>query len=348
MIKLKNKTMIWAGILFAQIILFYGFSKSEMIIHWHQKFFEAQKYYHQLLFSWLPFSVGDVFYLLLSVLIFYFSIKIKTFKVKFLLLVNLFYFLYQIFWGLLYFQTPLIEKLPQNSISQKEIEKLTWKYLDLCKTTRELTTEDRNGIFFINDFKEIEQEILDQQNQIPHIFEVQKPTHIHSIKPSLFATAMNYTGILGYYNPFTAEAQYNPNLPHSQIPFTIAHETAHQLGIAREQEAHFWAYLIGTKSENLDLKYSTYWFVLKSLIRFQAYENPDFADEIFNHFSEKMKNDLQNEREFYEKYSGLTSETLHATNDLFLKANQQDGSISYDYFLHLFLLYEKASYPKIE
>lgn len=348
MIKLKNKTMIWAGILFAQIILFYGFSKSETIIHWHQKFFEAQKYYHQLLFFGMSFSVGDIFYLLLLTLIIYFLAKIKTFKVKLLLLINLFYFLYQIFWGLLYFQTPLMDKLPQSEISQTEAEALTWKYLNLCKTTRELTTEDRNGIFFIKDFREIEQEILDQQNQIPHLFDVQKATHIHSIKPSLFSTAMNHTGILGYYNPFTAEAQYNPNLPHSQIPFTIAHETAHQLGIAREQEAHFWAYLIGSNSENTALKYSTYWFVLKNLIRFHSYENPDFAEEIFNQFSEKMKNDLQHEQLFYEKYLGLTAETLHTTNDLFLKANQQDGSISYTYFLHLFFLYEKASRSKIE
>lgn len=239
MIKSNYKSIIWAGILFAQILLFYGLSKSEMAIQWHQSLFEAQKHYHQLLFSWLPFSIGDLFYILLFVSIIYFLVKIKTFKVKFLLFVNLFYFLYQIFWGLLYFQTPIIEKLPQTEVSQKEIENLTWEYLNLCKTTRELTHEDTNGVFNIKDLKAVEREILTQQKSIPQLFTNQKPTNIHNIKPSLFATAMNYTGILGYYNPFTTEAQYNPNLPHSQIPFTIAHENAHQMGIAREQEAHF-------------------------------------------------------------------------------------------------------------
>jgi Zn-dependent peptidase ImmA (M78 family) len=58
---------------------------------------------------------------------------------------------------------------------------------------------------------------------------------------------MNKTGILGYYNPFTAESQYNPNIPATQLPFTLAHEMSHQLGYAREQEASFIAYLYSKK-----------------------------------------------------------------------------------------------------
>lgn len=346
MIKIKNKTAIWAGILFAQIILFYGLSKSETAIQWHQTFFETQKYYHQFLFHWLPFSVGDIFYILLLIIIFYFLIHFKTFKADFLLLVNILYFSYQIFWGLLYFQPPLINKLPHHDISQKKIEQLTLKYLNLCKTTRELTHEDTNGVFKINDTQTIKQEILSQQHLIPKLFPTQRPTDILNSKPSLFSTIMDYTGILGYYNPFTAEAQYNPNIPQTQIPFTIAHENAHQIGVAREQEAHFFAYIIGSNTENIDLKYSTYWFVLKNLLRFQSDYNTDFVEEILNQFSDKMKRDLSHEKDFYEKHYGIFAKFLSFTNDWFLKSNQQDGSISYDYFIHLFLLYEISENKK--
>ena len=53
----------------------------------------------------------------------------------------------------------------------------------------------------------------------------------------MFGIIGNYVGFQGYYNPFTTEAQYNAELPNTYIPFTLSHESAHQLGFAREQEA---------------------------------------------------------------------------------------------------------------
>ncbi|NHX22211.1 DUF3810 domain-containing protein, partial [Escherichia coli] len=73
-------------------------------------------------------------------------------------------------------------------------------------------------------------EILNQQKQLPLGLNSKITTDISNFKPSIFSFIMNDTGILGYYNPFSAEAQYNPNLPDTYLPFTLAHESAHQLG----------------------------------------------------------------------------------------------------------------------
>ena len=154
---------------------------------------------------------------------------------------------------------------------------------------------------------------------------------------------MSYTGILGYYNPFTAEAQYNAELPATYLPFTFAHESAHQLGYAREQEANFIAYLVGKNSGNKELNYSTSYFVLKSLLNSLAEKNPEFVAQIINEYSPAMKRDRNAEKKFVQEHKGLLDTFFGFTNDLFLKTNQQDGSVTYSYFVDLMVRYERNS-----
>lgn len=244
---------------------------------------------------------------------------------------------------MLYFQTPIIKKLP----SQKEptVDKakiLTLKYLQKCKDTRKLTKEDKNGIFVIADLKAVQKEILYRQALLPGNISGKKAPGINSFKPSLFKNIMSYTGILGYYNPFTAESQFNSQLPNTFIPFTSAHESSHQLGFAREQEANFVGYLIGINSKNLDLRYSTEYFTLKSLLNYIADKDPDFVKNILRNYSQEMKKDRAYEKAFMMKHQGLLDDFFGFTNNLFLKSNQQEGSITYSYFIDLLLNYEKV------
>ena len=241
---------------------------------------------------------------------------------------------------MLYFQTPIIEKLPKKDITEQDLKNLTIKYLKLCKQTRAKVSEDKNGIFIIKDLQKIEQEILSQQKNLPIDITSKTSLGILSVKPSLYNHLMNFTGILGYYNPFTAESQYNPNLPHTQLPFMLAHEMSHQLGFAREQEATFIAYLSAKSSDNLDLRYSAQLYVLKSLLRNLSKNNESFVKYILSHYSDKMKKDRMSEHEFFKKHEGMLSDIFGFTNDLFLKSNQQEGSITYSYFITLLARYE--------
>lgn len=322
-------------------------SKYESAVSLFENFFEAQKGFHQTLFSVFPFSTGDLVYLILgfylafnTILLFKKSKRQNAFR-RLLICVNVFYFLYQIFWGMLYFQKPLLSKLPKEEPSVTEIKNLTLKYLDKCKSNRLNVKEDKNGVFVLQNEKAIKEEILQQQSHIPTFINSKKPTHVESVKPSLFKGLMSYTGILGYYNPFTAEAQYNQALPSSYIPFTLAHETAHQLGYAREQEANFIGYLVGVNSQNIDLKYSTEYFVLKSLLNSLIEKDSAFVKQILDAYSPEMKRDRQFEKEFIAKHSGILDAFFGFTNNLFLKSNQQDGSITYSYFIDLLIRYER-------
>lgn len=318
------------------------------MISFFEKFFEAQKEIHQILFSKLPFSMGDVIYILLGIFILYcliclFKKKTRSGSImKLLVMINVFYFTYQIFWGMLYFQIPIIRKLPsQDKPDIAKAKELALRYLEKCKVSRAVVHEDKKGVFMITNLKSVQQEILHRQAKIPQYISTKKAPLITAIKPSLFKNVMSFTGILGYYNPFTAEAQYNAELPSTFIPFTTAHESSHQLGFAREQEANFVGYLIGINSSNPELKYSTEFFTLKSLLRFIVEDDPEFVKTILNNYSPAMKRDRAYEKSFVLTHQGWLDDFFGFTNNLFLKTNQQEGSVTYSYFIDLLLNYEK-------
>jgi len=341
------KKRFWAGVLLAQFLLFYIFSKIEFIISLHESFFEIQKKTHQLIFSWIPFSAGDVFYILLGILFLFLLIKLykkenrNPYGITLLKILNCLYFIYQIFWGMLYFQEPLIRKLSKKDPTLEETKHLALKYLDLCRNYRQQVKENKNGVFSLHNFDSLQKEILERQANIPSWITEKKSTAIHSIKPSIFRGIMSDTGILGYYNPFTAEAQYNPELPSTYIPFTMAHETSHQLGFAREQEANFIGFLVGKNSRNIDLKYSTHYYVLKSLLNFLSEQDPEFVKSVLQNYSEGMKRDRLSEKQFVLEHDGFLNSFFGMTNNLFLKSNQQEGSITYSYFIDLLVRYER-------
>ena len=350
---IKNK--LWAIILVAQFSLFYILSKFGFATNFFSNLYEWKKDFHVRLFSGFGCSVGDITYTIVSLFLIYSIINlIKTKKSltlkKILILINVFYFVYQCFWGMLYFQPLIIKKLSNKEvkINDSDLKTLTIKHLELCKETREKVSEDKNGVFRINDIQKIKYEILEQQKYLPNYINSKKPVKVISVKASLYDGFMNYTGILGYYNPFTAESQFNPNLPSTNIPFTLAHEMSHQLGYAREQEASFVAYLCVKNSDNTDLKYSAQLYVLKSLLRALSrnIDNKAFVLKTISQYSGKMQKDRKSELNFYEKHEGIISDFFGVTNDLFLKSNQQDGRVTYSYFINLLVMYEtkKESY----
>ena len=67
-------------------------------------------------------------------------------------------------------------------------------------------------------------------------------------KPVFFSRVMSYINFTGFFFPFTGEANINVDSPACLIPSTIAHELAHQRGVAEEDEANFAAVLASLES----------------------------------------------------------------------------------------------------
>ena len=347
-----SKRRFWVGLFVIQILLFYLFSRWSGAVYLVDFLFEQKKYFLQSIFSKIPFSLGDVVYFVLGLLLVFSIFKLfnpktrKAYSLRLLKGLNVFYFVYQLVWGMTYFQRPIVLVLDEKEPKNTEIKALALKYLHQAKYTRTLVKEDGKGVFQIQDLEKIKREILSRQKKIPAFLGNKISTEIDNFKPSLYSGFMNYTGVLGYYNPFSTEAQYNSHLPHTYLPFTLSHESAHQLGFAREQEANFVGYLVGIGSENPELRYSTEYFALKSLLRALITEDEDFVKTVIAQYSDEMKRDYQAEKDFVEEYQGPMNTFFAFTNDLFLKTNQQEGAVTYSYFVDLLVRYERMNHTK--
>ena len=67
---------------------------------------------------------------------------------------------------------------------------------------------------------------------------------------------LSYLDFTGFFFPFTGEANVNIDFPPSLFASTVAHELAHQRGVAKEQEANFVAVLACLHNGDPDYVYS--------------------------------------------------------------------------------------------
>ena len=347
------KTRIfWASILFAQFILFQILQRIPQAVSLFTAFFQRQKGLHQQLFGGVPFSVGDVLYILIilaGMALLYKSFSSKKALRSLLILINCVFFFYQIFWGMMYFRPPLDSRLPSTTVELDNLKDYAYKYLRLATAARARVAEDNDGVFRISD-PELKKHIVDNQRNLPAPFNDNLTNKVVSVKESLYSGILSQTGILGYYNPFTAEAQFNKHLPHSFVPATIAHEAAHQLGYAREQEASFIGFLNALQSDNPDLQYSNYLFVLKNLLANIKRHDKDFVKNFMDSFPPALHRDINAEQRFVDENRSWLAAVLSVTNNLFLKINGQEGSVTYNHFVRLLDAYEKQKrlHPKMQ
>ena len=78
------------------------------------------------------------------------------------------------------------------------------------------------------------------------------------VKAMMFSRLMSRMDFTGFYCAFTGEANVNVDSPACLLPSTVAHEMAHQRGIAPEEECNFLAVLSCVTSGDPVYEYSGY------------------------------------------------------------------------------------------
>ena len=150
-----------------------------------------------------------------------------------------------------------------------------------------------------------------------------------SPKPVYFSGVMTRLGISGIYFPFTAEPNYNAEQPDFQLPFTMAHEMAHQRGVARESEANFVAFLVCVNSADPFIRYSGYRNALGVLAELFRKE-PEKAKELARQIGPGFREDSRRAALFWARANNLIGNLGAHINDLYLRANGvQSGTADY-------------------
>lgn len=156
------------------------------------------------------------------------------------------------------------------------------------------------------------------------------------VKPVYFSTVMSDLGISGIYSFFTGEANVNVEYPDYCLPFTAAHELAHQRGICRENEANFVAFLVCVSSDDEYIRYSGYLNMYEYLASALYRTDPDRYYEAYRTLSQTAVADMRAANEVYQKHKDSTLGKINERlNDAYLKANGTEGTVSYGYVVRL-------------
>lgn len=175
-------------------------------------------------------------------------------------------------------------------------------------------------------------------NEWPYLYH----ENVGSVKSSLWGKVGNYTGFLGYYNPFTGEAQINTTIPVFIQKYTVCHEMAHQLGYAKENEANFVGYLAASNAADTSFRYSVYldlfFYSNKNLYQYDSVTARSIAAELIP----EVKQDILVWREFMKKHKNPVEPIIRWMYDKYLQQNEQPaGMLTYDEVSAFLIAYQK-------
>lgn len=159
------------------------------------------------------------------------------------------------------------------------------------------------------------------------------------VKPVLMSVPMSYTHTTGIYSFFTGESNINVDFPDYTVPYTAAHELAHQRGISREDEANLIAFLICIRSDDPYIRYSGYvnMYIYVSNALYSA--DKDLYKQSKAELDGRVNKEFYAYNQFFKKYEkSKVAGISNAINETGLKFQ---GSRSYGMVVDLTVAYYK-------
>jgi len=307
----------------------------------------------RFLFGWLPFSIGDILYTLAGL---WLIVRLwKTIKavikgrvtkesflnslrrtIAILLWINIFFYG---LWALNYSRLGIAYqlKLEPGEYSTDDLKELTTSLIAKVNSTRielgdSVVYPSKSEIFSI-----AKDAYANAENHFPFL-----DYKIMSVKSSMYGWLGNYLGYLGYYNPFSGEAQVNTTMPAFIIPFTTCHEIGHQLGYGTEDEANFSGYLAAISSNDKRFHYSAY-FDLFNYANHELFIRDSVAAKAnYKLLDTLVKKDVITYRKFVLAHRNPIEPIITNLYGKYLQANNQPkGLNTYDEVVGWLIAYRK-------
>ena len=333
------KSKIRAIFILAILIFSPRFLPEGIIDYYSQTIYPRISSFFGLLFDGINISVGDILYIIVLAFILLWLFKGKKSLKTVLNFLIIFVFWFQLSWGLNYYRTPVEETFQLNTeeIGLEEFELLYEHVLDRTieeKANWDTIYESRLSFSKVDFYKNIQEKFKN------HIGSQSIPIRI---KYSLLSEPISYLGTSGYLNPFTHEAHINKNDPIFTQGFTICHEAAHQIGIARENEASYYGFLASASSSDVRFRYSAYFTALRYLLRYGKVKFSEYFECFYEKIPSSIIQDFDQLKKHQKQYKNVFYSVSSSFYDVYLKLNnQKDGKKSYGRVTNLFFgLYRK-------
>ena len=340
--------------------LYFAFTKSAAFSDWFNLHISAcGRRIFAVLTAWIPFSIAEALLLLIPFLLVcliwigakYYCDSNRDTVVYMGILLSLVCIIGILFvWNFAagYYGTTLDQKL--------ELERTKSSADDLYQTAEILSGEIQTlskEILFLEDgsslmpysYKEMNQKLLLAYDRYceDHAF----ITSFYSrVKPVMLSDPMSYTHITGVYTFFTGEANINVNFPDYTVPFTAAHELAHQRGIAREDEANFIAFLVCMESEDPYIRYSACLNVYEYVLSALRSADKELYRASYAGLPQTVRDEEEAYSRFFEKYrQNIAADVSESVNNSYLQSQgSAEGTRSYNMVVDLAVAYYRPQF----
>ena len=351
---MQSKTKIYLALLLPiQIILIKVISFFPEIVeqYYSNGFFIYIAKLMRYTLGWIPFSFGDIVYLILIIVLLRFLFtKVFTKKIQWKEVIldigatlSIVFTCFQILWGLNYYRIPLHEILEiDDQYTEEELILVTEKLIKEANTLHQyLEPDDSLAVQMPYTIEETFEKTIPAyqaiQRKLPAL-----DYHPKSIKKSLLSIPLTYMGFSGYLNPITNEAQVNSLILSYKTPTTSCHEEAHQLGFAKENEANFIAAITTINYDDIYFRYSGVTFALKYCLSDLKRRNEELGVCLIEKVRYGIIENYKEVNTFWEAYENPLEPIFKNTYDTYLKANAQpEGIKTYSYVSALLVNYYK-------
>ena len=243
-------------------------------------------------------------------------------------------------WGVNYYTDDFQTRsgIHARQVSQAELYQTTAYFVDRLNETAGFVPRDEEGVFAV-----ARSTIYDNAVDIYRGVEAAYPfltMKDRRPKAIMFSRLMSETNFTGFFFPFTGEANLNNESPACLLPSTIAHEMAHQRGIASEQECNFLAVLTCELSGNAAYEYSGWLMGFIHLSNALYSVDPEGWAQLHGQLSETVQADLRDNNAYWAQFESKTAEVSQDAYDQFLKSyGESSGIQSYGAVVDLLVAY---------
>lgn len=243
-------------------------------------------------------------------------------------------------WGVYYYSADFEEQsgIHGQPVDTATLETVTYWFTDLVNQYSEMVPRDSDGCFCLS-----EEEIFAHAPYLYHNVENILPSlsgEDLSPKPFFFSRALSYLNFTGFFFPFTGEANINTDMPRALMPSTIAHELAHQRGVAEEDEANFVAVLSCFEDGDANYCYSA--ALMAYIYLGNALYRSDYEAWAVNYsrLCENVRADLSADRAYWDQFETPVSTISDTVYTGFLQSYGQSlGLQTYGKCVDLLIAY---------
>lgn len=207
-----------------------------------------------------------------------------------------------VLWGVYFYGDDFMTQsgLESGEVSVEQLRTVTAFFASLANETAGLVERDAEGVCATD-----RQAVLERSGGLYAALEADFPCLEGPplrAKGLMLSRLLSYMDFTGFFFPFTGETNVNTDFPPALFAATVAHELAHQRGVAKEQEANFVAVLACLRNDDPDFTYSAALLAYTYLGNALAQADREGWQEIYSGLSDLVLRDFEADNSYWARF----------------------------------------------